>query len=129
MTASNAPRVTSWDPELGFRFTTPAPGCDFCGVALQGSWSRFGCDDFTRTVPGFPTFGIRMIGYWAACRPCAPYVRARTWRALIDHVTTVRVAAGIPDAGHPEVRSELAALYLELERHLSGVERQAGECG
>lgn len=120
------PRVTGIGADGLLEFRSPTPGCDFCGLDLAGRWARFDCRDFVRTIPGLPGFGIRMIGFWAACAPCAPMVRSRSWRQLIDHVTRVRVEAGHIRAGHPEVRSELASLYLELEQHLTGVERRGG---
>lgn len=128
MTTIHTPRVSGINPATGMlEFTTPGPGCDFCGRSLTGTWVRFGCRDFTRRIPGILPLGVRLVGFWAACTPCAPLVRARRWRRLVDHVTAVRVAAGIRDAAHPEVRSELAALYLQLEQHLTGEETTSGD--
>lgn len=127
MTAQpHAPRIAGWDPMLGFRLATPTPGCDFCAAPLVGSWARFGCRDFVRRIPGRFPMGISLLGHWAACDDCAPLVRARRWRDLIAHVTAVRVAAGVLYAQQPEVRAELAGLYLQLERELTGVETRGG---
>lgn len=122
------PRITAVGTEGLLEFRTPTPGCDFCGVALTDSWVRFDCADFVRRVPGLP-LGIHLVGFWAACAPCAPLVRARDWKDLIDHVTAVRLAAGITDAARPDVRAELAGLYLQLERHLTGAESLGGGGG
>jgi hypothetical protein len=122
MTTLHTPRI---NPLTG-EFITSKPSCDFCGRELVDTWARFGCGDFVRHVPGPVPIGIHLVGFWAACDSCAPLVRTRRWRKLVDHVIAVRGAAGIPDANHPEARRELAALYLQLERHLTGVETRGG---
>jgi hypothetical protein len=99
------------------------PRCDFCFAALRRRWVRYGCGDFTRTMPGRTTVLADMVGPWAACRRCVPLVDARSWRRLASRALAVRPTVEMPPLD-PCERSvyitELVALWLTVERNLTG---------
>lgn len=100
------------------------PRCDFCGAELgRRPYLRVPCRDFTRTLSrrDGATAGVLVLrGYWAACRRCSPLVQARDWPRLINR----SIASHEARFGRPGpyvravVRSELAAMYLQLHRFM-----------
>lgn len=96
--------------------------CDFCtGELGPRPYTRFECSEFEhRTYGPTGSLTIRYRGPWAACRRCAPMVRTRAWRNLASRIINVRRAAGYTVA--PDARTEFAALWLAMERRLTGDE-------
>lgn len=105
--------------------------CDFCGDGLGPSWDRYPCRDFARTMTG-PNGDVplQLLGYWAACVDCSPLVARREWRELVDRRClpgVQRHTGPLSPIGQAMLRSELAAVYLQLERHLTGARIRVGE--
>lgn len=134
--ARSATRVVD-HPLLGWRLTVDVTDrirrqagidddqrrCDFCGNILHRRWTRFACRDFNRVMynnDGQPAL-LQMDGFWAGCRECAPYVTARQWGPLADRVHAIYQARRpTTEPTTSMLRAELAALYLQLARHLTG---------
>ncbi len=104
--------------------------CDFCGQRLGGFWRRFECSDFTRQLHG-PRGKVpaHFLSWWGACLPCARLVEDRDWRALLDRVVPAfeRRTGAMSPALRAVFRSEVGAMYLQLERHLTGRSCTVGE--
>jgi hypothetical protein len=122
MTNRTVDLTAAFRREYGLR--PDVPYCDFCGCILGRRWTRFGARDFVRHVYN-PALGreveLRLIGWWAACRRCAPMVEQRAWGPLLNRVMRVRRGAGAITPGEVHLeRVEYAALYLQLDAHLTG---------
>jgi hypothetical protein len=114
----------SWDSTVGgWQVGTDIPACDFCATPLRDRWTRFDARPFTRS--SVTDTGCDVIclyrGWWAACPRCAPLVHDRQWRRLVSRIIRVRRAAGDQrTVDRPDSRSELTALLLTFEQHLTG---------
>lgn len=100
-----------------------APVCDFCRAPLTGTWRRFGCHDFTRTVHGDRSAAkVALLGFWGACLPCGQLVEARRWQDLAQRALRhfEKRSGRIPRRQRGVFLSELLGMYLQLEQHLTG---------
>lgn len=58
---------------------------------------------------------------WYACRTCEPLVAGRRWRDLLDRAENGQLRRmGYRGRRLSIARAEVAALWLALERHLTG---------
>lgn len=94
--------------------------CDFCGDPLGAAWDRWPCRDSTRTMHG-PRGEVRvaLLGFWAACLACSPYVGSRRWRRLIVERALPgieRHSGALGPGGREVMHRELAAVYLQFEQ-------------
>lgn len=105
-----------------------APGslCDFCGLYLAKPYTTFCAQPFNRN---YPHALLVIRDRWAACLECAALVRTHDWPAILDRLMNTYRAFS-PDrsaSGLAMVRSDLAGMFLELERKLTGEEVEVGD--
>lgn len=123
MTARPTEFLYAGDPadvqgRLLMEFTVPKaekPLCDFCGLGLGLRHVDFNAEPFARLAAGSSSPSGLLVLFderWAACRLCAPHVRARTWPKLADVVCRRRRDAGRPIGSRG--RAEIVAMWMQL---------------